>query len=337
MLCFYQRKWACEAFSAHWNCVSGKEFRVSWTTDDMPVLTGKVAVVTGANSGLGLEISTRLADHGATVVMACRNISKAEAAADAIRRQVADARLEVRQLDLADLASVTAFADGVGADHDRLDILVNNAGLSSSDRTTTADGFETVFGVNHLGPFALTAHLRPLIEKTPGSRVAAMSSAVHRIGRINFDDIMAEREFKPLRAYAQSKLANLLFTAELHRQFTATGSNSIAVAAHPGGAATNLGSEDHGITGAIAKLPALIGQSLGSAALPMLLAVTRPEVSGGQFYGPKYRVMGPPVVETPSRRARNAQDATRLWELSEHLTSGPTTIADPHPGNTIGQ
>jgi protochlorophyllide reductase len=233
--------------------------------------------------------------------------------------------LEVRQLDLADLASITAFADGVGADHDRLDILVNNSGLSSSDGTVTADGFETVFGVNHLGPFALTALLRSLIEQTPASRVAAMSSAVHRIGRINFDDIMAERGYKPLRAYAQSKLANLLFTAKLHRQLTATGSNAIAVAAHPGGAPTNLGSDDHGITGAIAKLPALIGQSLEAAALPMLLAITAPEVRGGEFYGPKYRIAGPPVAETPSRRAFNARDATRLWELSEQLTSKPSS------------
>jgi protochlorophyllide reductase len=142
---------------------------------------------------------------------------------------------------------------------------------------------------------------------------------VHRIGRINFDDIMAEHGYKALRAYAQSKLANLLFTVELQRQFTATGSSSIAVAAHPGGAPTNLGSDDHGITGAIAKLPALIGQSLETAALPMLLAVTGPGVVGGEFYGPKYRVTGRPAVETPSRRARNAQDATRLWELSERL------------------
>jgi NAD(P)-dependent dehydrogenase (short-subunit alcohol dehydrogenase family) len=293
---------------------------MTWSVDDMPDLTTKVAVVTGANSGLGLEISTRLAHRGATVVMACRNSSKAEAAANAIRRQVPHAHLELRQLDLADLASITAFADGVGAAHAHLDILVNNAGLSSSERTTTADGFETIFGVNHLGPFALTAHLRPLIEQTPGSRVAAMSSAVHRLGRINFDDVMAERAYKPLRAYAQSKLANLLFTAELHRQFAATGSNAIAVAAHPGGAPTNLGSDDHGITGAIAKLPALIGQSLETAALPMLLAITGPDVRGGQFYGPKYRVSGRPVVETPSRRACNADDATRLWKLSEHLT-----------------
>jgi protochlorophyllide reductase len=299
----------------------GKEFTVGWTADDMPDLTDKVAVVTGANSGLGLEISTRLADHGATVVMACRNSSKAEAAANAIRRQVPHADLEVGRLDLADLASITAFADGFGADHDRLDILVNNAGLNSSDRTTTADGFDTVFGVNHLGPFALTAHLRPLIEQTPGSRVAAMSSVVHRIGRIDFDDVMAERGYKALRAYAQSKLANLLFTAELQRKFTETASNAIAVAAHPGGAPTNLGSDDHGITGAMAKLPALIGQSLETAALPMLLAVTGPGVLGGQFYGPKYRVTGRPVVEKPSRRARNARDAARLWDLSERLIS----------------
>ena len=294
---------------------------MKWSADDIPDLTDKVVVVTGANSGLGLEISTRLADHGATVVMACRNSSKAESAANSIRRQVPHAHLEVRQLDLADLASITAFADGVGADHDRLDILVNNAGLSSSNRTTTTDGFETVFGVNHLGPFALTAHLRPLIEQTPSSRVAAMSSAVHRFGRINFDDLMAERGYKALRAYAQSKLANLLFTAELHRQFTATGSNSIAVTAHPGGAPTNLGSDNHGVTGAIAKLPGLIGQSLETAALPMLLAITGPGAVGGEFYGPKYRVAGRPVLETPSRRARRTQDATRLWDLSEHLIS----------------
>jgi NAD(P)-dependent dehydrogenase (short-subunit alcohol dehydrogenase family) len=147
-----------------------------------------------------------------------------------------------------------------------------------------------------------------------------MSSTVHRIGRINFDDVMAEHGYQPLRAYAQSKLANLLFTAELHRQFTAAGSTAIAVAAHPGGAPTDLGSDSRGLSGALAKLPALIGQSIQTAALPMLLAVTAPKVRGGQFYGPKYQVTGRPVIETPSRRARNARDATRLWQLSEHLT-----------------
>ena len=293
---------------------------MAWTADDMPDLTDKVAIVTGANSGLGLEISRHLADHGATVVMACRNSRKADDAANAIRREVPHARLEQRQLDLADLTSIATVADVVGADHERLDILINNAGLSGSDRTTTTDGFETVFGVNHLGTFALTAHLRPLIERTPGSRVATMSSAVHRLGRINFDDLMAERAYKALRAYAQSKLANLLFTAELHRQFTTSGSSTIAVAAHPGGAPTNLGSDNHGVTGAIAKLPTFTGQSIQTAALPMLLAVTAAEVRGGQFYGPKYQVTGRPVIETPSRRARNVNDATRLWELSERLT-----------------
>ncbi|MDQ2754544.1 MAG: oxidoreductase [Actinomycetota bacterium] len=294
---------------------------MTWTADDIDDQHGRTAVVTGANAGLGLEIATRLAEYGATVVLACRNLAKAESAATGIRAYHPDAQVEVLPLDLADLSSVRKFVDHFEAAHDRLDLLVNNAGLMAVDESRTADGFETQLGVNHLGHFALTAHLRPILQATPHSRVAAMSSMGHRAGRMDFDDLMGERRYGRWRAYFQSKLANLLFTAELQRRLEAAGSSTIAVAAHPGGTSTDLGTEGHGLTnrvmgllGPTATQPVFIG------ALPMLRALTAPDVRGAQYYGPRWLMAGPPVLETPSRRARNASDAQRLWELSAKLT-----------------
>lgn len=294
---------------------------MSWSANDIPDQSGRVAVVTGANSGLGKEITTRLAEHGALVIMACRNTEKAHDAAHDIRREVPHARLELRTLDLADLASVSAFADQVRTTHDRLDLLVNNAGLLTSDRSITTDGFETHFGVNHLGPFALTAHLRPLVQRTPGSRVATMSSLMHRLGRMDFDDPMATRKHSAWRAYAQSKLAGVLFSHELHRQFVDSGSPSISVAAHPGGGQTNFGSgETRFLNKATTFAASRFGQAPRVAALPMLRALTDPAVLGGQFYGPRFLAAGAPVRERPSRRGRNDDDAARLWHLSNALT-----------------
>lgn len=294
---------------------------MSWSANDIPDQSGRVAVVTGANSGLGKEITTRLAEHGALVIMACRNTGKAHDAADDIRREVPHARLELLTLDLADLASISAFADAVQSGHDRLDLLVNNAGLLTSDRSTTTDGFETHFGVNHLGPFALTAHVRPLVELTAGSRVATMSSVLHRLGRIDFDDPMATRRYSAWRAYAQSKLAGALFSNELHRRFVGSGSTSISVAAHPGGGQTNFGNgETRFLNKATTFAASKFGQAPQVAALPMLRALTDPAVRGGQFYGPRFLAAGAAVLERPSRRARNTDDAARLWHLSHALT-----------------
>ncbi len=293
-----------------------------WTRADIPLQSGRLAVVTGANSGLGYEIAQALAVAGAKVVLACRNTAKAQDAAARIRQAAPPAEVEVRTLDLADLGSVQAFAEGFTAEHDRLDLLINNAGLMAVDRGRTAEGFETQFGVNHLGHFALTARLLPVIKDVPGARIATMSSVGHRAARLDLDDLMYERRrYDRWSPYAQSKLANLLFTAELQRRLRASGSAAIAVAAHPGFAGTDLGFEGRGLSN---RLLGVFGprfsQSAGQGALPMLRAATDPQVRGGEFYGPRWIQFGEPVLETPSRAARDAENARRLWDLSAQLT-----------------
>ncbi len=295
----------------------------AWNAAQVPDQNGRVAVVTGANAGLGYEITKVLAARGATVVMACRNLEKAEVAATRLRDALPGALLEVRRLDLAELSAVRAFAGRFASDHDRLDLLVNNAGLMAIDEARTADGFEMQFGVNHLGHYALTGHLLPLAARTPGSRVATMSSMGHRAGRMRFDDLMPEGgRYRRWRAYFQSKLANLLFTAELHRRLTQAGSGTIAVAAHPGGSSTDLRFEGGHISNTIVRWGApVVGQPPVDGALPMLRALTDPTVSGGQFYGPRLRARGGgAVLETPSRRARDLETARRLWTVSAELT-----------------
>jgi protochlorophyllide reductase len=294
----------------------------NWTAADIGDLTGKTAVVTGSNAGLGLEIAAQLADHGARVVMACRNQDKAAKAADEIRsRMGADVDLDVRKLDLSDLASVRAFAGELLAEGTALDLLINNAGLMAVDHELTADGFEMQLGVNHLGHFVLTAELLPLMVRNPGSRIASMSSMGHRAGRMHFDDLMFEKRYHRWPPYFQSKLANLLFTAELQRRLASTGAQTIAVAAHPGGTHTDLGNEGSGITNWFNTKIMFLGQDVSAGALPLLRAATAPDVEGGQYYGPHLMMMGRPVLETPSRNARNAGDARRLWAMSEELTA----------------
>jgi protochlorophyllide reductase len=294
-----------------------------WTRADIPPQTGRLAVVTGANAGLGHEIALALATAGARVVLACRNPGKADAAAAAIRDAAPHAELEVRTLDLADLSSVRAFAEGLAADHDRLDLLVNNAGLMAVDRSRTADGFETQVGVNHLGHFALTARLLPLLVGVPGARVATMASIGHRAARLDLTDLMYERRrYDRWHPYFQSKLANLLFTAELQRRLRESGSPAIAVAAHPGASATDLGWEGHGLGNRFVQLMApRFAQTAVEGALPMLRAATDPSVRGGEFYGPRWFMsFGEPVLETPSGPARDPENARRLWDVSAELT-----------------
>jgi NAD(P)-dependent dehydrogenase (short-subunit alcohol dehydrogenase family) len=294
----------------------------SWTLADAPRQDGRTAVVTGANAGLGYETALGLAALGARVVLACRSTGKAEAAASRIRQRVPGAALVLRELDLGSLACVAAFAHELCSAEADLDLLVNNAGIMAVDEGRTADGFELQIGTNHLGHFALTAQLLPLLLATPGSRVATMSSMGHRAGRLALDDLMGTgRGYDRWRAYFQSKLANLLFTAELHRRLTTAGSPTIAVAAHPGGSRTDLGTEGSSGSNRLMSLvvPALT-QPASTGALAMLRAVTAPDVAGGEFYGPRFIGIGHPVRETPSRRARNAEDARLLWEVSERLT-----------------
>lgn len=293
-----------------------------WALADMPDQTGRVAVVTGANSGLGLAITDALAGAGARVVMACRNEQKAEAAAASIRAKGPKGSVEVQRLDLADLGSVAAFADSFLAAGAQLDILANNAGLMAVDESRTVDGFETQFGVNHLGHFALTARLLPPLTSTPSSRVVTMASVGHRPGRLHLDDPNFERRsYNRWGAYFQSKLANVLFSTELQRRLAASGAPTISVAAHPGYTHTDLGVGDGGLANTVnAAAARFLAMSPATGALPFLRAATEPGVAGGTFWGPQLLTYGRPVKETPSKRARNGDDARALWELSEQLT-----------------
>jgi protochlorophyllide reductase len=297
-----------------------------WTTADIPDLTGRTALVTGANAGLGLEIARGLSGAGARVLLACRNLEKAEAAAADI---AGPGPVEVRKLDLASLASVRALATEVLAGEDRLDLLVNNAGLMATDESTTEDGFEMQIGVNHLGHFVLTAELLPLLLATPGSRVGSMSSFGHRPGRLHVDDLMFERRrYQRWLAYFQSKLANLLFTAELQRRLAEAGASTIAVAAHPGASRTDLGFEGSGLFNKLLPGGIALAQPASVGALPMLRAMTDPTVAGGELYGPRFVFRGKAAVrETPSKRARNAEDARALWAESERLTGASIDAA----------
>jgi NAD(P)-dependent dehydrogenase (short-subunit alcohol dehydrogenase family) len=306
-----------------------------WTEADIPDLTGRVIVVTGANSGIGYEAARAFAQHGATVVLACRNRAKAESAVAEIEAVAADPKLEILDVDLADLDSVSGAAKQFLADHDRLDALVNNAGLMALPHQTTAQGYEMQFGVNHLAPFALTGHLLERLLATEGSRVVAVSSTGHRPGRIDFDDLQGERRYGPWVQYFQSKLANLLFTYELQRRLAARSASTIAVAAHPGGSNTNLGHENPG--GPLNSLATLarpvierVMQPAAMGALPTMRAATDPEVVGGDYYGPdgfmEQRGYAKKVGST--KRSHDLATAQRLWTVSEELTGVHYTALD---------
>lgn len=300
---------------------------MSWTIMDIPPLDGRRAVVTGANAGLGFEIAKVLAQHGADVVLACRSRPKADQAVEEIRRTAPRARLDVGELDLSDLESVARFAGTLSG---RLDLLVNNAGLMAVDESRTAQGFETQFGVNHLGHFALTARLLPLLLATPGSRVGSMSSMGHRGARAELNPRL-ERPYQRWQSYFTSKLANLHFTAELQHRLAAAGATTVAVAAHPGGSHTDLGTEGSSLGNRLGALMApVVGQPVEAGARPMLRALTDPGVRGGEFFGPRFVVRGAvPVVETPSRAARDAAAARRLWDLSVEMTGLDPQLGRP--------
>ncbi|MEW6472142.1 MAG: oxidoreductase [Actinomycetota bacterium] len=292
----------------------------TWSTKDIPDLSGRVAVVTGANRGLGREVTRYLAGHGARVIMACRDEAAGEAAASALRAAGMTGALEVRSLGLASLASVEKFAAELGAEP-RLDLLANNAGLMAVDRGLTADGFETHMGVNHLGHFALTARLLPQLLATAGSRIVTMSSMGARLGRVDLGDLLWERRpYDRWQAYFQSKLANLLFTLELDRRLRRAGAATAALAAHPGGSRTSLGRNGRSWTNRLVPLWHPFIQSASRGALPFVRAATDPEANSGEYYGPQFQVWGRPVRETPSRQARDPGLAAGLWQLSEQLT-----------------
>ncbi|MEW9551795.1 oxidoreductase [Nonomuraea sp. NPDC050783] len=277
----------------------------SWTPDSMPDLTGTTAVVTGANSGIGLPTALELARHGARVVLAARSPERGGEAVAGILRQVPGARVEYRRLDLADLSSVREFA----AATDAVDLLVNNAGIGMIARQETRDGFEMQFGVNHLGHFALTGLLLPKLLAAPAPRVVTVSSDAHSVGRLDFTDLGLERGYGRFSAYGRSKLANLLFALELQRRAERAGTGLLSVATHPGTTATNIIK--------LGPLQFLLGVFLKGAAAgarPSLYAATAPGIRGGEFVGPRLKLL------TPSRTARSEQVARRLWQVSTELT-----------------
>lgn len=302
---------------------------------NVPDLSGKLAVVTGSNSGLGFGLARRLSTAGADVVMAIRNRAKGEAAIDEIRATVPDAKLTIKPLDLSSLASVAALGEQLNAEGRPIDILINNAGvMTPPKRDTTADGFELQFGSNHLGHFALTAHLLPLLRAAEGARVVSLSSLAARRGRIHFDDPQFERSYKPMQAYGQSKLAVLMFARELDRRSNEAGWGIVSTAAHPGLTKTNLqiAGPSHGRTTPAVmerlytlswRLTPFLWQEIDEGILPALYAATSPQADGGGFYGPHgiYEASGGGVkpAKVPAR-ARDDADSRRLWEISEQLT-----------------
>jgi protochlorophyllide reductase len=290
---------------------------MAWTTTDIPDLTGCTVLVTGANAGLGLETSGALAAAGAEVLLACRNLDKAEQAGRRIRQRHPAARVRVVELDLADLDSVRRLADALVDADLTIDVLVNNAGLMAVDAARTAQGYEMQYGVNHLGHFALTARLLPLVLRSEIARVVNVSSMGHRAARGMADPTLTRR-YDRWNAYFHSKLANLLFTAELHRRAEDAGSPLTVLAAHPGGSRTDLGVEGHSVTNSLARLATpVVAQSVEAGARPLLRAATDRSLPGGTFVGPRFLVRGrTPVVERPSRRARDATAARALWEQS---------------------
>jgi NAD(P)-dependent dehydrogenase (short-subunit alcohol dehydrogenase family) len=292
------------------------------TSFHVPDQQGRTAIITGANSGIGLEAARELARAGARIVMACRDTVKGEAAAATIRAEIADAELDVQQLDLASLDSVHAFAERYP--HEQLDLLINNAGVMVPPYRKTSDGFELQFGTNHLGHFALSGLLLERLASTPGARLVTVSSTAHKFGRIDFDDLQSERSYHRWRAYGQSKLANLLFMLELDRRARAAGSGLLSVAAHPGYSATNL--QFAATPSRVERLGSVVlnrvvAQSAEQGARPTLYAATA-EIPGGSFVGPDgfQEMRGEPTLVKPTRAARDEQTAQRLWDVSEQLT-----------------
>jgi hypothetical protein len=300
-----------------------------WTADDIPDLSGKTVVVTGGNSGIGYEAALEFARHHAQVVLACRSMNKAAAAAAQIATGAPGAKVEVMQLDLASLASVRAFAEAFRKGHGELHALCNNAGVMALPYRTTADGFEMQFGTNHLGHFALTGLLLDCLLKTEGARVVNVSSGFHRIGRIRFDDLQGKAGYRKWFAYGQSKLANLLFTFEMQRRIDACGAKLLSVACHPGYAGTNLQTAGPKMEGSSLKeglnqfANRFFSQSAAMGALPTEYAAVSADVHGGDYIGPDGfgEMWGNPVKVECSAAAKDAAVAARLWDVSEQLTS----------------
>ncbi|KJE23534.1 dehydrogenase of unknown specificity, short-chain alcohol dehydrogenase like [Frankia torreyi] len=314
-----------------------------WTVADVPDQRGRTAIVTGANSGLGFETARVLAEHGATVILVCRDAARARLAAARIRVGIPASDVRVEQLDLASLASVRSAAERIRAAHPRLDLLINNAGVMCPPPGRTEDGFEPTFGINHLGHFALTGLLLDRLVATAGSRIVTVSSLVHRYGRIDVDHLRrlpsGERpggRRRSRRPYPDSKLANVMFTFELQRRLAQAGGSTIAVAAHPGIARTELG---RGLTPAarvflgarMAPVMSWLIQGPRVGALATVRAAVDPGARGGEYYGPGGLLgsTGLPVVTEASARAADVRRQRRLWEESERLTGVTYDLREP--------
>jgi NAD(P)-dependent dehydrogenase (short-subunit alcohol dehydrogenase family) len=291
-----------------------------WTAADIPDQTGRTAIVTGANTGLGFQTAAALAARGARVVLAVRNVDKGKDALARIADASPGAEVELQRLDLSSLASIRSAAEELKVKYDGIDLLINNAGVMYPPRQETADGFELQFGTNHLGHFALTGLLLDRLLSVPGSRVVTVSSVGHRIrAAIHFDDLQWQRQYSRVGAYGQSKLANLLFTYELQRRLAATKQATIADAAHPGGSDTEL---DRHLPAVLAPVMSLIGQPAAMGALPTLRAATDPSAVGGQYYGPGGigQLRGNPKLVQSSKQSHDPDLQRRLWTVSEDLT-----------------
>ncbi|MGI5213499.1 oxidoreductase [Plantactinospora sp. CA-290183] len=307
-----------------------------WSAAQVGEQRDRIVLVTGANSGIGFEAARILAARGARVVLGCRDVDRAERAAARIAADGSVAPPAVLRLDLASLTSVRDAAGRFRAEHSRLDLLVNNAGVMLPPPGRTEDGFEMQFGVNHLGHFALTGLLLDLMLPVPGSRVVTVSSGAHRLGRMRFDDLHGDRGRRPARAYAQSKLANLLFTLELQRRLTASGAGTVAMAAHPGMTRTDLVRHvpllARVTTGArFCWLADRLLQAPAMGALPTVRAAVDPDAVGGTYYGPSgwWELVGHPVPARVHRRARAARAQRRLWRESERLTGVHFPLPEP--------
>jgi NAD(P)-dependent dehydrogenase (short-subunit alcohol dehydrogenase family) len=299
-----------------------------WTQGDVPDLTGKVIIVTGANSGLGFESSKAFAEKNATVVMTVRNMDKGEAAKADILKIAPNAKLDLMKLDMSNLDSVREFAEAFKAKYDRLDVLLNNAGLMAIPRQETVDGFEMQLGVNHLGHFALTGLLLDVIVKTPSARIHNVTSSANYMGDINFDDLMGKQNYDRWGAYGQSKLANVFFTFELQKRLAAAGHDTIVNVSHPGFVFTNLqvnSMEESGTGGNEGLLyriaRPLMSQDIGMGVLPQLYGSVAEDARGGTMYAPRWLGhRGYPAEAKPNRKAYNKEATKRFWEVSEELT-----------------
>jgi NAD(P)-dependent dehydrogenase (short-subunit alcohol dehydrogenase family) len=308
--------------------------RQRWNLARLPRLDGKRAIVTGANSGLGLETAAGLASAGASVIMACRNPLKSEAALQSLKQRAPGAIIEPMALDLADLTSVQNFVASYATRHPSLDILVNNAGVMHLPYQKTRDGFEMQVGVNHLGHFALTAKLMPLLEAAPAARVVTVSSLSQRMARPDLDDLNWERRpYNSAAAYAHSKMANLMFHVELDRRLRHSGRRTISVAAHPGFAATNIGFGEGDRTGWLKRLlintaNKTFAQSARQGALPSLYAAGSPDARAGDYIGPDglLQFYGYPVSVGIGAAARDPGRTAGLWQRSEQLTGMPFVV-----------